>query len=409
MRTTAPDKTDTPTRLGPHVRKPRLAWGDVWESTFVDAERSDRIGDTVTDTTTTSTSTSTTTSTTTSNSTSTSTGSGQADESLAVDTLIVGAGPAGLYGAYYAGFRGMSVALMDSLPEAGGQVTAMYPEKMIYDVAGFPAVRGRDLIDALVAQAAPFSPTYLLGQQANELSHDADGVVVTSTEGRRVRAKVVVVTGGLGTFTPRPLPTGTAHLGRGLVYFVPKLDVYAGADVVVVGGGDSALDWALALEPTARTVTVVHRRDRFRAHAHTVERLSASSCEVLTFTEVGAVHGDDAVEKIELVHTRTGERHVRPAQVVVAALGFTADLGPLTRWGLTVNRRHVVVDSTMFTGVERVFAAGDITEYPGKLRLIATGFGEVATAVNNAAPVVDPAAKVFPGHSSDDGGGGGAG
>nr|WP_235947043.1 NAD(P)/FAD-dependent oxidoreductase [Candidatus Frankia alpina] len=325
------------------------------------------------------------------------------DVDTSVDMLIVGAGPAGLYGAYYAGFRGMSVALMDSLPEAGGQVTAMYPEKIIYDVAGFPAIRGRELVDALVTQAAQFDPMYLLDQQAAELAHEPDAVVVTSSQGHRVRARVVVITGGLGTFTPRPLPTGTGHLGRGLVYFVPKLDAYAGQDVIVVGGGDSAFDWALALEPIARSVTLVHRRDRFRAHAATIGRVEASSVEILTFSEVAAIHGKERIEKVELVHTRTRDRHVRPAQAVVAALGFTADLGPLTRWGLSMARRHIAVDSAMFTGVDRIFAAGDITEYPGKVRLIATGFGEVATAVNNAAPVVDPAAKVFPGHSSDDG------
>ncbi len=323
-----------------------------------------------------------------------------------VDMLIVGAGPAGLYGAYYAGFRGLSVALMDSLPEAGGQVTAMYPEKMIYDIAGLPAVRGRELIDALLIQANQFSPTYLLGQQAAELTHEPGAVVVTSSQGLRVRAKVVVITGGLGTFTPRPLPTGTGHLGRGLVYFVPKLDVHTGQDVIVVGGGDSAFDWALSLEPIARSVTLVHRRDRFRAHMSTAERVEASSVEILTFTEVATVHGEEWIEKVELVQTRTGDRHVRPAQAVVAALGFTADLGPLTRWNLTIDKRHIVVDPTMATGVERIFAAGDITEYPGKVRLIATGFGEAATAVNNAAPVVDPSAKIFPGHSSDDGTGG---
>ena len=320
-----------------------------------------------------------------------------------VDMLIVGAGPAGLFGAYYAGFRGMSVALMDSLPEPGGQVTAMYPEKVIYDIAGFPAIRGRELVNALVEQAAPFNPTYLLGHQAAEVTHEPDAVVVTSAQGLRVRAKVIVITGGLGTFTPRPLPTGTEHLGRGLVYFVPRLDDYRDLDVVVVGGGDSAFDWALALEPLARSVTVVHRRDKFRAHQHTVDRVLASACEVLTFTEVAAITGDERIEKVELVHSKTGERQVREAQAVVAALGFTADLGPLTRWGLNIDKRHIVVDSTMYTGVERIFAAGDITEYPGKVRLIATGFGEAATAVNNAAPVVDPSAKVFPGHSSDDG------
>ncbi len=326
---------------------------------------------------------------------------------VAVDMLIVGAGPAGLFGAYYAGFRGMSVAIMDSLPEPGGQISAMYPEKVIYDVAGFPAIRGRDLVKNLVEQADAFSPRYLLDEQAAELTHEhEDGgvegaVVVTSTAGLRVATKTVVITGGLGTFTPRPLPVGTEYLGRGLVYFVPSLQAYAGKDVLIVGGGDSAFDWALSLDGIARSITMVHRRDKFRAHEHTVSKVTDSDTEVLTFHEVTAVHGDDEIEAVELEHTKTGDSRRLEVQGVVAALGFTADLGPLTRWGLTIDKRHIVVDSRMATGVERIFAAGDITEYEGKVRLIATGFGEVATAVNNAAPVVDPAAKVFPGHSSD--------
>jgi thioredoxin reductase (NADPH) len=326
---------------------------------------------------------------------------------VAVDVLIVGAGPAGLFGAYYAGFRGMSVAIMDSLPEAGGQVTAMYPEKVIYDVAGFPAIRGRDLVANLVEQAAPFGPRYLLEQQAVELAlEDASGgtpgaATVTSATGLRVAAKAVIITGGLGTFTPRPLPTGSEYLGRGLVYFVPTLDAYAGKDVLIVGGGDSAFDWALSLEPVARSVKLVHRRDKFRAHEHSVAKVQDSSVEILTFHEVRRVEGADEVERVELESSKTGETRLLEVQGIVAALGFTADLGPLTRWGLTIDKRHIVVDTTMWTGVERIFAAGDITDYPGKVRLIATGFGEVATAVNNAAPVIDPSAKVFPGHSSD--------
>ncbi len=323
--------------------------------------------------------------------------------------LIVGAGPAGLFGAYYAGFRGMSVALMDSLPEPGGQISAMYPEKVIYDVAGFPAIRGRDLVKNLVEQADTFSPRYLLDEQAAELTHEGDDggvpgtVVVTSTAGLRVAAKAVVITGGLGTFTPRPIPVGSEYLGRGLVYFVPSLAIYEGKDVLIVGGGDSAFDWAVSLDGIARSITMVHRRDKFRAHEHTVAKVTASGTEILTFHEVRDVIGDDEIERVVLENSKTGELRELAVQGVVAALGFTADLGPLTRWGLTIDKRHIVVDTQMATGVERIFAAGDITEYPGKVRLIATGFGEVATAVNNAAPVVDPAAKVFPGHSSDPG------
>ena len=326
-----------------------------------------------------------------------------APERHEADLLIIGAGPAGLYGAYYAGFRGMKVAIIDSLPEAGGQVSALYPEKKIYDVAGFPVVKGQDLIDNLVEQAAPFGPTYFLGHRAEELVSDdaSDTVTVTSHKGTEIVVKAVIITGGIGTFTPRPLPDADEFEGRGLRYFVPKLDELAGQDVLIVGGGDSAFDWAHNLEPLAKSVTLIHRRDRFRAHEHTVEQVLSSSVRVLTFTEVARIYGEDHVEKVEVFNNKTDERETLEVQAVVAALGFTADLGPLTRWGLEQTKRHIVVDTAMRTNIGRVFAAGDITEYPGKVRLISVGFGEAATAVNNAAPVVDPSLKLFPGHSSD--------
>src|SRR5580704_8272758 len=184
---------------------------------------------------------------------------------LIVDVLIVGAGPVGLYGAYYAGFRGLSVAVIDSLPEVGGQVSALYPEKHIYDVAGLPGVRAQALIDNLVQQAAEFAPAYLLEEQALTMVRAGDRIVVRTDLERTVRARAVIITGGIGTFSPRPLAGGSDYLGRGLCYFVPQLDVMRGLDVVVVGGGDSAVDWALALEGVARAVTLVHRRRTFRA------------------------------------------------------------------------------------------------------------------------------------------------
>ncbi len=320
---------------------------------------------------------------------------------LDVDLLIIGAGPAGLYAAYYAGFRGMTTAIMDSLPEAGGQVTALYPEKLIYDVAGFPAIKGQALIDNLVEQTAPFKPEYLLGHRAEEMDHVDDGVTVSSHRNLKVTAKAVVITGGIGTFTPRPLPDAEEFEGRGLRYFVPKLDDLAAQDVLIVGGGDSAFDWALNLEPIAKSVTLIHRRDRFRAHEHTVDQVLASSTKVLTHTEVARIIGHDHVEAVEVFNNQTDERQKLEVQAVVAALGFTADLGPLTRWGLEQHKRHIVVNTSMRTNLSRVFAAGDITEYEGKVRLISVGFGEAAIAVNNAAPVVDPSLKLFPGHSSD--------
>ena len=320
------------------------------------------------------------------------------------DLLIVGAGPTGLFGAYYAGFRGMRVAVVDSLPELGGQVSAMYPEKSILDVAGFPSVKGRELVEQLVEQAASARPAYLLGRTASSLEttdeESGTGVVMQLDDGTTITAKVVIITAGMGKFTPRPLPAGEGWEDRGLVFFVPSFAEYAGRDVVIVGGGDSAFDWAHHLEPIARSVTLVHRRDQFRAHRATVDAVLAGSTEVITKAQVTRLVGEHHVESVEIT-TADGEVLTRPAQSVVAALGFVADLGAMQQWGLDFDHRHVRVDTHMRTNLPRVFAAGDITEYPGKVRLIAVGFGEVATAVNNAAVLVDPDAHVFPGHSSD--------
>jgi len=319
---------------------------------------------------------------------------------VVVDLLIIGAGPAGLFGVYYAGFRRMSVAVVDSLPALGGQVAALYPEKQIFDVGGFPSVKGQELVDALVEQASGAKPTYILGHRAEELETHEDHVVVRTHRGLEVHAKAVIITGGIGTFTPRPLPDAEAYEGRGLRYFVPKLDELAGQDVLIVGGGDSAVDWALALEPLCPSVTLVHRRPQFRAHEGSVDLLMESSVKIMTPYEVAKINGGDAIESVDVFDNKTQEQVNLPVQGVVAALGFTADLGPFTRWGLDQDKRHILVDSAMRTNLPRVFAAGDIVEYDGKVRLIAVGFGEVATAVNNAAPVISPDAKLFPGHSS---------
>lgn len=320
---------------------------------------------------------------------------------VTVDLLIVGAGPTGLFAATYAGFRGLSVAVVDSLAEPGGQVSSMYPEKEILDIAGFPTVRGRDLVEGLVCQAERADPTYLLQQEVDTLCYDEGLPVVTTSTGVRVQCRAVVLTAGIGSFTPRPLPAATAYEGRGLVYFVPRLEDYRDRDVVIVGGGDSAFDWAVSLEPIARSITLVHRRTRFRAHARTVARVLASSVDVVTDAELTAVRGASWVEAVEVAVKDTPEPRTLKCQAIVAALGFTANLGPLLSWGLEVRGRQLCVDTRMATNLPRVYAAGDITEYPGKVRLIAVGFGEAATAVNNAAARIDPESQVFPGHSTD--------
>ncbi|MFE5501545.1 NAD(P)/FAD-dependent oxidoreductase [Amycolatopsis japonica] len=317
------------------------------------------------------------------------------------DLVIIGAGPTGLFAAYYAGFRGLSMAVVDSLPEAGGQVTAMYPEKMIYDVGGFAEVRGRDLVRGLLDQAAPFKPAYLLGRKAEKLESVEGGVTITLDGGQVLRAGAVLITAGIGEFTPRPLPAGDGWLGRGMVHFVPSLKAHEGQHVVVVGGGDSAFDWVLALHPVAASVTLVHRRAKFRAAESIVRQARELGVRIVTDAEVTRfLDRDGALAEVE-IQIKGAEPEVLRADTVVAALGFTADLGPIESWGLQIDHRAISVDSTMATPRERVYAAGDVAAYPGKVKLIATGFGEAATAVNNIAVALNPEAHLFPGHSSN--------
>ncbi|MGW0200932.1 NAD(P)/FAD-dependent oxidoreductase, partial [Nonomuraea sp. NPDC003201] len=217
---------------------------------------------------------------------------------IETDIAIIGAGPTGLYGAYCAGFRGLRTVLVDALPQVGGQISALYPEKEIRDVAGVPGVLGRSLVAALSAQAAAYEPVHLLGRQAVELRRDADPrPVVVLSDGTAVRAGAVVLTSGIGTFTPRPLPAGEEWLGRGLTYFVPDPSAHAGHHVVVVGGGDSAVDWSLALAPLAWSVTLVHRRAAFRAHPGGVAAARAAGVRIVVDSQVVGLSGAERVER----------------------------------------------------------------------------------------------------------------
>lgn len=315
--------------------------------------------------------------------------------------LVIGAGPSGLYAAYYAGFRGFSVTVLDVLAEPGGQISAMYPEKDIYDIAGFAKVKGRDLVSGLLDQANQFSPKYVLGERAESLETSEEGpVTVITDKGTVITAKAVVITGGIGSFTPRELPAGNEFIGRGLVYFVPRLEEHRDKDVVIVGGGDSAFDWALSLHGIAKSITIVHRRDTFRAHAATVEQVKALGVTIYTNCEVSSVSGTDWVTGVTLTAKETGEETLLPADTIVAALGFIANIGPISQWGLNLEKRRILVDTTMQTNLPRVYAAGDITTYKGKVALISVGFGEAGLAVNNATPYIDESQGIFPGHST---------
>lgn len=317
------------------------------------------------------------------------------------DLAVVGAGPTGLYAAYCAGLRGLRPVLIDSMQTPGGQVAALFPDKHIYDAAGFPEVTGSELVQRLVAQAQSASPTYMLNRVATHLTGPEGGpftLILDTAES--VQARAVLITAGVGGFRPRPFPAGTGWEGRGLEHTVTDHGQYLDQDVVVVGGGDSAVDWALHLEPTARSVCLVHRRPRLRAHKASQNALAASTVEVHLSAQVTEIRGDSCVQEV-VVTPAQGEPWRRPVQRIVAALGFLADLGPILGWGLDTQERRLLVDATMQTSFPGIYAAGDVAQLPGKIRLLTVGFAEAAIAVNHIASRLEPGASVFPGHSTD--------
>lgn len=318
------------------------------------------------------------------------------------DLMIIGGGPVGLFAAYYAGFRGLTTMIIDSQPDLGGQVTALYPDKNIYDVAGFPKILGKDLVANLVEQAAQYKSTILLNEEVRTLEHLPDRTIrVGTTQGAHL-TRVLLITAGIGAFTPKTYkrPELDKYMGHGLHYAVRQKEDFRDRDVLVIGGGDSALDWALNLVPYARSITLMHRRDGFRAHADSVKKLFDSPIAVKLFYELRALRGDPDVEDVVVFQNKTGQEEILKVDAVLAFLGLVSNLGPITTWGLVLEDDSIVVNTRMESNVAGVYAAGDIVTFPGKLKLIATGFGEAATAVNNAARYINPDASVFPGHSS---------
>jgi thioredoxin reductase (NADPH) len=320
------------------------------------------------------------------------------------DITIIGAGPTGLFGLFYAGMREMTAKVIDSLEELGGQLTALYPEKFIYDMPGYYKVRSKDLVAAMAEQGLQYEAEVCLGEKVTELDRREDGTWQLTTDAGDVHlSRTVVIAGGPGGFTPRKLalPRIREFEGRGIQYFVKDLQAFAGKRLLIVGGGDSALDWTESLEPIAAKITLIHRRDRFRAHESSVKRLLASSVDVLLFWELQAVHGRDRVEGATIFDNRSGETMELEVDAIIFSLGFVADIGPIRNWSLELEGNAIVVNSRMETNLPGVYAAGDIATYPGKLKLIATGVGEVAIAVNHAKTFIDPRARAFPGHSTD--------
>ncbi|HYD52001.1 MAG TPA: NAD(P)/FAD-dependent oxidoreductase [Gemmatimonadaceae bacterium] len=325
------------------------------------------------------------------------------------DVTIVGAGPTGLFALFYAGMRQVSAQIIDALPEPGGQLAALYPEKYIFDVAGFPQVLAKDLVRSLVEQAGRFGEPIHLGQRITGLEEE-DGHFVLVTEQGRFPTRSVVIAAGIGAFSPRRLPQECAvpWYGRGIDDVVSDPERYRGRKVVIIGGGDTAFDWATQLLGRAASVALVHRSDRFRAHGATVqqyqEAVAAGRAQLYTFHELNDIvcpAGGERFTHLVLRDIKAKTTREVEADVVLPMLGFVSDMGAIAEWGLQIAKDEITVNSQMETGRPGIYAAGDVTTYPGKLKLIATGFGEAATAVNQAVHWVYPEKKVNPGHSSN--------
>jgi thioredoxin reductase (NADPH) len=324
-----------------------------------------------------------------------------------VDITIIGGGPTGLFAAFYTGMRGATAQIVDALPQLGGQLTALYPEKYIFDVGGFSKILAKDLVNALVEQAAQFNFKSHLNQNVTALERSGDHFVLV-TETDRFPTRAIVIAAGIGAFSPRRLPQSCAEpwYGRGIFDRVNNPEEFRGQRIVIIGGGDSAFDWAQQLRDRAEAVTLVHRSDKYRAHGATIADVqaaaSAGRTTLLPFHELHDVLSrDDRLTGVTLRDVKAKTTRDVEADAVLPMLGFHSDIGALAEWGLNCENEEIVVNSLLETGRPGIYAAGDITTYPGKLKLIATGFGEAATAVNQAVHLIYPEKKVNPGHSSN--------
>jgi ferredoxin/flavodoxin---NADP+ reductase len=330
-----------------------------------------------------------------------------------VDITILGAGPTGLAAAYYAGHRDASVRIVESLEQLGGQVAATYPEKHVYDVAGHPKILGQKLVDMCAEQGLQYGAEVILGEEAKALEQVNENgeelFALTTAKGGPYLSRALIVTAGHGAFEPRKLGVDDIDRweGKGLHYFVRQKDVFKDKACVIVGGGDSALDWTLGLQDTARApIALVHRRDRFRALESSLNEAKKLEAEgrvrILTPHEVREVHGDGSIQAVSIENTTTGEIERVDCEALITLLGFHSHLGAIAEWGIELEgKRQLRVDPmTMETNLPRIYAAGDVAGYPGKITLITVGMGEAAIAANNAIAHIR-GEKVQPKYSTD--------
>lgn len=330
------------------------------------------------------------------------------------DLTVVGAGPVGLFGVFYAGMRGLSINVIDSLEMVGGQLNALYPEKYIYDMPGFPKVMAKDLVKSLWEQAEFAKPTMHMGRKVARITPKEDGsarhLEIACENGEVFHSRTVMLALGMGAFKPRKLevPGLAEREGKTVHYFVHNLDRFNGKNVLIIGGGDSAADWTLALaspdatgKVRAKSVTMIHRTDRFAAHEATITHLKAlTHAKVLTHTELQSLDEENGQLACTLVQNLTKQVTMKVFDDIIICAGYLAKLDFVKESGLEMQGNAVKVNDRMETNMPGVFAVGDVCTHGGKLKLIATGVGEAAIAANFAKVFIDPAAKAFPGHST---------
>lgn len=318
---------------------------------------------------------------------------------MKTDIVIIGAGPVGLFAVFQAGMLGMKCHVVDALPDIGGQCSALYPEKPIYDIPSRPMVTGGDLIDNLKTQADPFHPVYHLNQQVMEVRQQGADWVVTTSQSITITCKAIIIAAGAGAFVPNrpPLKNIESFEDSSVFYVVRNKNQFAGQNVVIAGGGDSAVDWAVALHEIAKSVTVVHRRDKFRAmdesvaQMHALAKTNPDTMQILTPYQLAALKGDNGkLSTVTIADMDGGERDIL-ADALIALYGLKPELGPIASWGLTLDTHAIIVDpATCETSQAGIYAVGDIATYDRKLKLILTGFAEVASACHHAYTRVFP-------------------